>query len=159
MHKIIDNFIETNLIEKIKSVCLSSEFAWYYTPYVSNKDAGDGIYFSHLVYNNFSPSSSCFNLFIPVLDFLSAKSLIRIKINMFPKTPELFQHDWHSDYDFDHKGAVVFLNSNNGFTILKDNTMVNSLENRILLFDSSKPHRSTTCTDQNVRLTVNFNYF
>ena len=82
MHKIIDNFIETNLIEKIKSVCLSSEFAWYYTPYVSNKDAGDGIYFSHLVYNNFSPSSSCFNLFIPVLDFLNAKSLIRIKINI-----------------------------------------------------------------------------
>jgi hypothetical protein len=43
-------------------------------------------------------------------------------------------------------------------------TSVSNLEENlkttcILLFDPSKPHNSTTCTDDKCRVNVNFNYF
>jgi LmbE family N-acetylglucosaminyl deacetylase len=36
---------------------------------------------------------------------------------------------------------------------------IKSIENRVLLFDPSTEHHSTTCTDQKVRININFNYF
>jgi len=36
---------------------------------------------------------------------------------------------------------------------------VESVENRLLLFDPSETHNSTSCTDEKVRVNINFNYF
>ena len=68
-------------------------------------------------------------------------------------------HNNHVDYPFPHKGAIFYLNTNNGLTILEDKVEVESIENRLLLFDSSKQHKSTTCTDDKCRINVNFNFF
>lgn len=158
-HSVIKGAFNISLIEQIKSVFLSPEFPWYFTPYVAEKNSGDGIYFSHHIYNNFSPSSNHFDLFIPILNSLEVKSLVRIKVNLFPKSDELIEHNWHVDYEFPHKGAVIYLNDNNGFTILEDKTKIPSVQNNVLLFDPSLKHRSTNCTNEKVRLTVNLNYF
>lgn len=158
-HKIIKDFTDLNLIYKIRSDLLGSEFPWYFTPYVAETNSGDGLYFSHLIYNNFSPTSQYFQDFIPILNFLGVKSIVRIKANLFPKSERLIKHDWHSDYTFSHKGAVIYMNDNDGFTILEDGTEIKSVENTVLLFDPSIKHRSTNCTDQKVRLTINLNYF
>ena len=53
---------------------------------------------------------------------------------------------------------IFFVNSNDGFTILDDDTMIESVENRILFFDSSKLHNSTNCTNEKVRVNINFNF-
>ena len=42
---------------------------------------------------------------------------------------------------------------------LEDGTEVECRENRILFFDPSKEHASTTCTDQTVRSIIIVNYF
>ena len=39
------------------------------------------------------------------------------------------------------------------------NKKVNSIANRMVLFDSSKEYYNTTTTDQNGRFTLNINYF
>lgn len=54
---------------------------------------------------------------------------------------------------------IFYLNTNDGFTILNGETKINSVENRILLFDPSELHSSTTCTNDKCRVNVNFNYF
>jgi hypothetical protein len=46
-----------------------------------------------------------------------------------------------------------------GFTSLDDGTKIESIENRLLLFDSNKPHASSTCTNAKARFNMNFNYF
>jgi hypothetical protein len=51
------------------------------------------------------------------------------------------------------------LNTCDGFTSLDDGTKIESIENRLLLFDSNKPHASSTCTNAKARFNMNFNYF
>ena len=42
---------------------------------------------------------------------------------------------------------------------LLQNLKIESIENRLLIFDASVPHHSTTCTDDKCRVNVNFNFF
>ena len=76
-----------------------------------------------------------------------------------PSTPKIVYHDPHVDIPWQHKGAIFYVNTNNGVTVLEDGTEIESIENRLLLFDSSKEHSSTSCTDAKVRVNINFNYF
>ena len=99
------------------------------------------------------------HVFVDILNQLEVKSLIRIKANLYPSTDNIEYQSEHIDYDYSHKGAIFYLNTNDGFTTLEDGTKIESVENRILLFDPSKPHNSTTCTNDKCRVNVNFNYF
>ena len=40
-----------------------------------------------------------------------------------------------------------------------DGTRVDSIENRLVTFDGSVPHSSSTCTDKKNRLVLAINYF
>ena len=86
------------------------------------------------------------------------KALIRIKINMNPNHPIIKEHGMHTDFDFSHKGAIFSINTCDGYTKLEDGTKIDSVANRMLFFDASRPHTSSTCTDQAVRMNINFNY-
>ena len=65
----------------------------------------------------------------------------------------------HIDTEYSHKAAILSINTCDGYTKLKDGTKIDSIENRILLFDASKPHTPSTTTDQPVRINININYF
>lgn len=162
MYKIIDNFLTQDKFLKVKNSILNPEFSWNLTPCVSNLNENlkitSSYYFTHLFYSGLyvNPNS---HIFIDILNQLEVKSLIRIKANLYPSTDNIEYQTEHIDYDYSHKGAIFYLNTNDGFTILEDETKIESIENRILLFDSFKPHNSTTCTNDKCRVNVNFNYF
>ena len=82
-----------------------------------------------------------------------------IKANLYPSLNKIIEHGSHVDQNFKHNGFIYYLNTNNGYTKLSDGTKIESIENRGLFFDSSLPHQSTNCTDQNIRINLNFNYF
>ena len=84
--------------------------------------------------------------------------LIRVKANLYLRTDEIEHHDTHVDYDFENNAAILYINTNNGLTVLEDGTEIESVANRLLFFDGSKPHHSTTCTDQKRRVNINVNY-
>jgi hypothetical protein len=86
---------------------------------------------------------------------------MRIKFNFYPTTPEINYHDFHQDYgDISHHGCIFYLNTNNGMTIFENGYKVESIENRLMIFDPSILHRSTTCTDDEVgRFNINMNFF
>lgn len=158
--KIIDNFLDLNLFESIKNTILSYEFPWYYSPTVTVIDEDSPFfYFTHMFYINNTPNSNYFNLLYPLLDKLNPRSLIRIKGNCYPNLFREVKNDNHIDYNFRHKGAIYYLNSNNGKTILNDDIEVESLENRLLLFEPHVKHCSTHCTDTKIRVNINFNFF
>lgn len=161
-YKIIDNFLAEEDFAQIKNLMCGSNFPWFFQESVA--EAGQefipDFYFTHLFYSSDtgvnSPGSS---LVEPILKKINLNTLIRVKANMYPNVGKYIENGNHVDYPFDHKGAIFYINTNNGFTILEDGTKVNSVANRILFFDSSKPHRSTYCTDEKVRININFNYF
>ena len=159
-YQIVDNFLEKQEFLKIKDVMLSDNFPWYYTGHVSyNTNPTNDFYFTHNFFKNLTVNSDKYYLLQPILNKLNLKSIIRAKGNLYTRTEKIFEHGVHSDYDYKHKGFIFYINTNNGFTKLKNGEKIKSIQNRGLFFDPSLEHNSSTCTDQNLRANINFNYF
>ena len=163
-YQIIDNFLSKEDHEKIKYVMMESmEFPWFYHNTVSYEDRQEeGYFFVHSLYKNYSPCSQYYPLVSPILEILKPKSLMRIKANLYPNISEKTENLNHTDFSFPHNSALYYLNSNNGCTILDDDgeyIEVESVENRLLIFEGHKLHRSQHCTDQKVRVNISFSFF
>lgn len=162
MYEIIDNALSKKDFKDIKDFILNPHFSWNLTPVVTNEKENLPIpasyYFTHEFWSGFHTEQET-QIFAPLLNKLECKALMRVKGNLYPSTRQIVHHDNHIDYEFPHRGAIFYINTNNGLTILEDKIEVESIENRLLLFDSNKPHRSTTCTDDKCRVNINFNFF
>ena len=159
MMKIIDNLLSEKELELMKTIMMhNQDMPWYYNDYIASYRANDPMYyFTHNFFNEYK--SNWFYIVEPILNKIDHRVLIRCKANMYPSTPVITHHDPHVDLEYEHKGAIFYINTNNGVTVLEDGTEIESIENRLLLFDSSKKHNSTSCTDAKVRVNINFNYF
>lgn len=118
-------------------------------------------YFVHHIFDRNVGYSKYANPFRKLLVSLNAKSFIRVKANMYLRTHNLDVHKAHIDYPYKHKAAIFYVNTNNGKTILHDKygTEVDSVANRLLIFDAHKKHSSTSTTDTKCRVNINLNYF
>jgi|14_taG_2_1085336.scaffolds.fasta_scaffold03629_7 hypothetical protein len=159
--EVIDNFLDPKTFKEMQKVFLSIHFPWYVYTGVSgikkvNKDHWS---FFHLLYQNVQPNSDFFKKVDPLLDALEIYALHRIKANLYPKTEKIVEHDLHWDLEMEHKGALFCLNNNDGYTHMESGEKIESVENRIILFDPSKLHGSTTCTNANYRVNIIVNYF
>mgnify|MGYP003627353464 FL=1 len=158
-YKIIDNFLDFDDYLKIFLKINSETFPWYHIQKgVSNNGAKDGSYFVHNLVLNLEQSPYLY-LMEPLLRKVEPKALKRIKANLYPRTKELLYHGVHTDFDYDHKAMIYYLNTNNGYTILKDGVKIKSIQNRALFFNPQEEHQSTTCTDLKCRMNININYF
>ena len=157
--KIIDKFLPRADLKGMDALLNSPDFDWYYVKNINSHSKKDdlGVYFIHNGYHQ-GKASRFMHIFSPILTRLDIKSLIRIKVNLYPRTPKLEVHSSHADFDYSHTGAIFYLNTNNGKTILEDGTQIDSVANRILLFDASTKHSSTSTTNTKVRINININY-
>jgi hypothetical protein len=103
--------------------------------------------------------SDFFKEVYPILEKIQPKDIIRVKGNLYPQSSQPVNDPYHVDYTFAHRGAIYYLNTNNGPTIFKDGTKVEAVENRIMFFDPTIEHASVRCTDAKIRLNINFNYY
>lgn len=163
---VVDNFLDSADHERILNLLYPKfnkfnkrAFPWYYSNGVWSNGENDGFYFTHPIFD-FVPCTEFFDVFMPIIKKLSVKALVRAKANFYPNTSTLVKHNWHTDQDFDVKSLLYFVNSNDGVTTFKDTgEEIKSVANRALFFNSKYPHCSSTTTDQNGRITLNFNYF
>ena len=154
-----DNFLPEKQFKEIQDTISGFDIPWYYNDCVSDFNDNQ-YYFTHMIYREPGITSGGFRVFENFLKKINCNSIMRIKANLYPKTNKPVKHNFHKDYDFKHKGCLLFINDNNGTTTFKeDNKEIKSKANRVVFFDPSKEHCSSTCSDQNRRLTVNFNYF
>ena len=51
------------------------------------------------------------------------------------------------------------MNTNNGYTLFENGTKIESVANRMITFPTNMKHTGTSCTDENTRVVINFNYF
>ena len=161
-YKIIDNALSRKDFLKIKEMMTDQYFTWNVINTVANNSEQmpnpASYYFIHMFWEGLYTTDEV-SVFIPVLEMLGAKELMRVKGNLFPSTDNLIHHEDHFDYPCEHRGAILYLNTNDGLTVLENEVEVESVENRLLLFDPSKMHHSTTCTTKPYRMNVNFNFF
>jgi len=165
MMRVIDNFIHPEQFQYIQDVMLGNELEWYYNDGIVGSDDPPGSFqFTHTFYaaHGVSPypdkmiKSSSLSILDPVVGQLGGRGW-RIKANMGPRTNEIIRHKFHTDFP-NITTAVYFINTNNGWTEFENGDKVESVANRIVIFDSNTMHTGTTCTDQKVRVLINFNY-
>jgi len=163
--KIYKNFLEEQALNSILSVIQSDQFSWYYNHVVNKEDlnpkATQNFQFTHLFYGKHTVQSDFFDLLTPVFLKIKPLSLIRIKANLIPKTAKIVEHGMHVDFESPHTKVttgILYLNTNNGSTIFKNGKKIKSVKNQYIEFDSSLEHTGTTCTDQDRRMVINFNY-
>jgi hypothetical protein len=162
-YEVIDNFLSPDDFINIKNTMFSNNFPWVYEPNVlnyPNKETSDELYFfTHTFYRDYVPQSNFISILDLIIKKLNPKSIVRIQANLYPNVNKYIESKFHRDYDYSHKGAVFYLNTNNGFTELEDGTKIQSIENRILLHDPFEFHKIVPCTDEKVRIVIVFNYF
>ena len=159
--KIIDNVLPHEKFVTMQNTFMSVDFPWFFTDFMTyGLDIRDkNFYMTHQLYREHIVNSRWFEYVDDLLSILDAKALIRVKANLYPNLGEPVFGEIHTDYDYPHKGALYYINDNNGYTELEDGTRIESVANRLVIFDSAKPHRSVSCTDQTRRVNINFNYF
>jgi len=163
--KVIDDFLDKKDFLFVHNLIMNEPFPWFHMD--SYKETGlekdktnNFSYYLHMLYDDSVPSSQYFEQIVPLIfNKIEFKSLIRVKVNSYARENKLIEHDLHTDYDYSNTGAVLSINTCDGYTKFEDGTKVESVANRIVLFDASKPHCSTNTTNQQRRVNINFNYF
>ncbi len=156
-YELIDNFLEPKDLKKIQDLFLGRKIAWNCSDGIVLP--GDGAFqFIHVLYSNYAPASPFFNELAPIWQKIDPCSIVRSKANLTMKTVEHDKSAYHSDVD-NCITAIYYVNTNNGYTEFQNGMKVDSIENRIVIFDSNEKHRAVTTTDTARRVVINFNYF
>ena len=169
--KTIQDFLPKQNFNRLSQIIFAPTFHWYLTtsvasPYLKSKENSKLFYMSHLVYEKekyvkVNPNDQT------IIDLLLEKlapeegnlQLIRMKINFYPNTTELHEHDYHRDYEYSHMGAILSLNTCDGYTKIREtDTKYHSWANTLLSFNPSEDHCSTTTTNAIGRFNININY-
>ena len=169
--KTIQDFLPKQSFNRLSQIIFAPTFPWYLTtsvasPYLKSKENSKLFYMNHLVYEKekyvkVNPNDQT------IIDLLLEKlapeegnlQLIRMKINFYPNTTELHEHDYHRDFEYSHMGAILSLNTCDGYTKIREtDTKYYSWANTLLSFNPSEDHCSTTTTNAIGRFNININY-
>ena len=110
----------------------------------------------------------------PILSKLNVEILLRMKFNMNTRTNEIIKSNFHVDIGTslpyqqqrkyldsnpnEYKIAIFYLNSNDGYTLFECGRKIESVANRVVIFDGKLKHCGTSCTNQKNRIVLNINY-
>ena len=168
--KVIDNFLHKNDFEMLVNNTINrNDGHQIQFRVVSNVENFGAIeenwswYMINMLYLKDTPQNEIcgkiYEMFVPKFkELANFKTMIRIKINAYPYTNVVKEHKEHIDAEFSHTAALFSLNTCNGYTKFSDGTKVESVANRIVFFDASKYHQSTTTSNAKLRYNINFNF-
>ncbi len=170
---IIKDFLPKNEFETIQKMFLGPRIPWFFNSCIVDLSISDSIenrdvsiedlydyQFTHMLYQNYTICSEFFQLLDPILTKLNPSAILRIKSNLIPRSDKIIEFPLHIDIThFKGKTAIFYINSNDGYTLFQDGTKVESIENQIVIFDSTTMHTGTTCTNQKNRCVINFNFY
>jgi hypothetical protein len=154
-YKIINNFLEVNFFKKLQNT-INNNTPWFWKDSMTGKDKG---FFYHMFFQELSIKSNLYDEYIvPILNKLECKAPINIRANLMIKHEKQYKSDYHVDFSYPCKTAILYLNTCNGYTEFDKKTKVKCEENKILIFDSSLEHCAVSQTDKEKRIVINFNY-
>lgn len=158
---VIDDFLPASLHEDLKSLILGQNIPWSYVPGATSPDIKDEFYFAHRVIGP-GYTSSLFKDIKPILYFMDDRmgfvieSLLRINCTLTTNQGVRKRTTMHVDGIKFHYTGIYYINTCNGPTVVED-TEVESIANRFLLFEGSKMHCGTLQDDAHVRANIVFN--
>ena len=176
MIKIEDDFLDQKDFDVVQTLMMGKHFIWYFRSryyaqqqeeeVVKEEDVLDQFQFTHTFYDGGTQRSPHMGTLQCFVDLLQTVSILRIRANLNTRLPTFIKNPFHSDMEniLEEKQkqwttSIFYVNTNDGYTEFEDGTKVDSVANRMLTFPANMRHTGTTCTDQQVRIVINFNYF
>ena len=172
--QIIDNFLPEEQFNNLYDLMITpGKMLWKYNDVVDYDGSDEASFqFVHVFFNSPDGFITPFSdLVKPFINLLKIKVLIKIKANLTFRSIEN-NREGKFHYDRELVGsklpdgtltsytAIYYVNTNNGYTLFKDGDYkVDSVGNRVAIFDSTKLHKAVRCTDEKTRVVINFNYF
>ena len=165
-----DNFLVARVHDNLFKTITSPNFPWYYQNSMTRhlnylKGQQDNPYFSHLFYSDHQPLSNYYeDIVTPLIITLgNVKSIMVVRANLYIKKDRVYSSRFHTDdcegvNKYNHKTAIFYVNRNNGYTKFEDGKKVESIPNRMLIFDASLKHCAVTQMDDDRRIVININY-
>ena len=163
--EVIDNFLPEDLFNPIQKLMMGTKFPWFYNSGILHPNEPDRFQFAHFFWLSGHDSMSdhlvvldpCLVKLGVVKDGQLVGDLRRIKANLTTQTSFNKNTGFHIDYPR-MKTSIFYVNTNDGYTEFRDGSKVSSIANRMVIFDSDLEHAGFTCTDEQNRVVVNFNY-
>ena len=157
---IYKNFLPKEVFNNLKDAMMGYYFPWYFNNYINEiNEKGDSFQFTFTFLRN--GEYECWgewkDIIIPVLQNIKHKKINRVKANLLTKTDKIFQHKYHTDQDKGTTG-ILYLNNCNGYTKFENGKKIVSEENKYVEFNSTLKHTGSSCTDEQRRVVINFNY-
>ena len=161
--KIVDNYLEDGLYQDIKAFITGENIPWYLRKEDTINSYNKNGYYNFSYFNENCINHPMFNKHIePILNKLNTKFPIEVRANLTHRDEDGVESSYHVDRPFKCMSAILFLTTCNSKTILKINNkekLIDSVENRILLFESNILHKVKYQTDIHKRYIINFNYY
>ena len=154
--EIIDNYLPDDIFNEMQDLMLSRGFPWFYQDRIV-KHTPINYQFVHV----FKPDSQYTQLVRPLLNKINPTQVLRCKVNLRPITQQHEQSPYHVDQtrNQNHKIAIYYINTNNGYTIFEhDKQQIQSIQNRLIIFDGHLRHAGVSTTDTKRRVVLNLNY-
>ena len=168
--QIIDNLLSQEDFNNLHDTMMSNEFPWYWS-WTKTRDpfdeGGDNCVHNcqlvHHYFRDFEKSTGYWYLIEPIVEYLNPTAFLRIKANLTLATPQIIETYMHTDFRPDEQGnwktALFYLNTNDGYTKFIDGEVVQTIANRLVIFDGHTKHCGTTHTNTKFRTVINFNYY
>ena len=167
--EVIDDFLDESQFKYIEHSFLGDTFPWYYSPAINvDSELAAEPKYDYQLYNTLyaapNHTSEQFRLINSVIEKIKPRILLRAKANFAPANDRIIEHGMHQDIQVGKDlldmctTAVLYLNSNNGYTKFDNGDTVESVRNRLVSFPSKMFHTGTTCTNEKCRIVLNLNY-
>lgn len=163
-----DNFLDISIFKEMQNNLMGID--WHYSGTVANDFLDEpecekkyDWQMVHMFYKHPFEMSNQFAIINPLVQILNPAIMYRAKLNLNPCADKIIEHGFHSDYQPEHIGkifttAILYLNTNNGYTKFEDGTKIESVENRLITFPATLKHTGSSCTDTKHRLVLNLVY-
>ena len=166
MVSIVDNFLSEEDFKKLQLYMNAAP--WIFSDIIDYfGEELDTFMFTHQFFSTPHLMNDCTSI-SPIINKLSVIAMRHIKANLLTRTPAIIENKFHVDIsdlaDLPEKlkqwtTSIFYVNTNNGYTKFEDGTKVESVANRIITFPANMKHTGTSCTDEKIRVVINFNYF
>lgn len=163
---VLDDYLAPEVFLRMRAAIESDGFPWHKTavlwPPPIGLDDAYNVQFVHGFYQRkpgFRHASDQMPVVWPLIERLAPAILIKAKVNRTLRRERQLVYGLHVDTR--RPGAttgVLYLNSNNGYTAFEDGSRVDSVANRLVLFDAGLRHSGACCTDAPQRLVLNVNF-
>ena len=154
----IDDFLPEEEFQEFLRFVTDAQFPWYRGYKLEEaSDVHPQIQLRHVFKHPEYGASNHYKGFTPIESKFN--KVVKAKINLTFNSGEQQIGGWHYDYDIgsDNTIAILYMNDNNGFTLLEDGTRFYSKANRLAIFDNVS-HTDVTQTNTEERIVLNIGF-